>query len=144
MNEAEIPRLLAHFTVVPDPRAHNVCHKLEDILVIAICAVVSGADTFSEIEQYGQGKQAWLEKMLELPNGIPSHDTFRRVFMLLDAEAWQSVFFRWTQSLVLKKSEAPTEVRAVDGKWSRASGLHTVSVCRGQNFVIGRASTTLF
>lgn len=136
MNEREIPKLLAHFTVVPDPRAHNVCHKLEDILVIAICAVISGADTFSEIEQYGQGKQDWLEEMLELPNGIPSHDTFRRVFMLLDAEAWQGVFFRWTQSLALAEREVPTEVRAVDGKWSRASGLHTVSVWASEHQLV--------
>ena len=136
MNEQEIPKLLAHFTVVPDPRAHNVCHKLEDILVIAICAVISGADTFNEIEQYGQGKQAWLERMLALPNGIPSHDTFRRVFMLLDAEAWQGVFFRWTQSLDLAKQASPTEVRAVDGKWSRASGLHTVSVWASEHHVV--------
>ncbi len=134
MNEIEIPKLLAHFTVVPDPRAHNVCHKLEDILVIAICAVISGADTFSEIEQYGQGKQAQLEKILDLPNGIPSHDTFRRVFMLLDAEAWQGVFFRWTQSLALAEREVP--VRAVDGKWSRASGLHTVSVWASEHQIV--------
>ncbi len=136
MTEEEIPKLLTHFTVLPDPRAHNVCYKLADILVIAICAVICGADSFVEIEQYGQGKRAWLETFLELPNGIPSHDTFRRVFMLLDAEAWQGVFFEWTRNLSLEPSESPTEVRAVDGKWSRASGLHTVSVWAAEHHVV--------
>ena len=88
MVEEELPRLLAHFTAVADPQAENVSHKLADILVIAIC----GADSFLEIEQYAQGKRAWLKTFLELPNGVPSHYTFRRMFMLLDAQAWQGVF----------------------------------------------------
>ena len=116
MVEEELPRLLAHFTAVADPRAENVSHKLADILVIAICAVISGADSFVEIEQYAQGKRAWLERFLELENGIPSHDTFRRVFMLLDAEAWQGVFFNWTRKLTLAETASPTEVLAVDGR----------------------------
>ena len=136
MVEEELPKLLAHFTVVPDPRAHNVCHKLEDILIIAICAVISGADSFVEIEQYARGKRAWLERFLELENGIPSHDTFRRVFMLLDSEAWQGVFFNWTRKLALAETASPTEVRAVDGKWSRSSGLHTVSVWASEHSVV--------
>ena len=136
MNEYELPRLLAHFTVIPDPRAHNVCHKLEDILVIAICAVIGGANSFSEIEQYGEAKESWLKKTLELSNGIPSHDTFRRVFMLLEAEAWQGVFFDWTRALVLEPTTSPTEVLAVDGKFSRASGLHTVSVWASEHHVV--------
>ena len=70
MHEAEIPKLLVRFSAVPDPRAHNVCHKLGDILIIAICAVISGADTFSEMEQYGESKQVWLGQFLDLPNGI--------------------------------------------------------------------------
>ncbi len=132
----ELPELLAHFTVVPDPRAHNVQHKLTDILAIAICAVICGANTFTEIVQYGQGKQASLRKFLELKNGIPSHDTFRRVFMVLDASAWQGVFFSWTRSLVLEQTDSSTEVRAVDGKFSRASGLHTVSVWASEHHVV--------
>ena len=136
MVEEELPKLLAHFTAVADPRAENVRHKLADILVIAICAVISGADSFTEIEQYAQGKRAWLERFLELENGIPSHDTFRRVFMLLDAGAWQGVFFNWTRKLALAETAHPTEVRAVDGKWSRGSGLHTVSVWASEQHVV--------
>ena len=136
MDESELPTLLAHFTVVPDPRAHNVCHKLEDILVIAICAVISGADSFIEIEQYGRSKRAWLGTFLELKNGIPSHDTFRRVFMLLNAEAWQGVFFNWTRKLALPATTSLTEVLAVDGKFARASGLHTVSVWASEHEMV--------
>jgi predicted transposase YbfD/YdcC len=136
MIEEELPKLLGHFTVIPDPRAQNVSHELADILVIAICGVICGADSFTEVEQYAQGKRAWLETFLELPNGIPSHDTFRRVFMLLDAKAWQGVFFEWTRRLVLKETASPTEVVAVDGKWSRASGLHTVSAWAVEHHVV--------
>ena len=99
-------------------------------------SVISGADSFVEIEQYAQGKRAWLERFLELENGIPSHDTFRRVFMLLDAEAWQGVFFNWTRKLTLAETASPTEVLAVDGKWSRSSGLHTVSVWASEQQVV--------
>ncbi len=144
MVEEELPKLLAHFTVVPNPRAHNVCHKLEDILVIAICAVICGADSFTEVEQYAQGNRAWLKTFLELSNGVPSHDTFRRAFMLLDAQAWQGVFFNWTRKLALAETTSPTEVRAVGGKWSRSSGLHfpkdrakrTVSVWASEQHVV--------
>jgi len=71
MLEEEIPELLEQFTIIQDPRAANVSHKLSDILVIAICAVICGANTFTEIEQYGQGKEEWLTEFLELKNGIP-------------------------------------------------------------------------
>ena len=136
MDEHELPKLLAHFTVVPDPRAPNVCHKLEDILVIAICAVICGANSFTEIEQYGEAKASWLRKFLDLTNGVPSHDTFRRVFMLLDAEAWQGVFFNWTRKLALPTTNRPTEVLAIDGKFACASGLHTVSVWASEHEVV--------
>jgi len=136
MIEEELPNLLTHFAAVPDPRAHNVCHKPEEVLAIAICAVICGADSFTEIEQYGQAKRDGLAKFLELKNGIPGHDTFRRVFMLLDAKAWQGVFFEWTRGLVLERIVSPTEVLAVDGKWSRRSGLHTVSVWGSEHHVV--------
>lgn len=136
MVEKALPELLAHFARLGDPRAENASHKLADILAIAICAVISGADSFVEIEQYGRGKQAWLESFLELPNGVPSHDTFRRVFMLLDAEAWQGVFLDWTRKLVSQAPAVQAETLAVDGKWSRASGLHTVSVWASEQHVV--------
>ncbi len=83
----------AHFGNLRDPRIGNAKnHKLFDILVIAICAVICGADSWSDIELFGKNKQAWLRKFLELPNGIPSHDTFGRVFALIDPEEFRRRF----------------------------------------------------
>ncbi|SHJ70310.1 DDE_Tnp_1-associated, partial [Desulfatibacillum alkenivorans DSM 16219] len=68
-----------YFETVQDPRHHNALHKLIDIIVMAICAVVSGADTYEQIENFGKKRKRWLSKYLELPRGIPSHDTIGRV-----------------------------------------------------------------
>lgn len=84
---------------VEDPRWHNKRHKLLDILVIAICAVICGADSWEDIELFGQAKEEWLRGFLELPHGIPSHDTFRRVFAVLDTEQFQGCFMDWIQAV---------------------------------------------
>ena len=84
-----IEGLAACFAGLADPRATHRCdHRLIDILVIAVCAVVAEAETFEDIALYGRCKEAWLRGFLALPNGIPSHDTFRRVFTLIDPEAF--------------------------------------------------------
>ena len=128
-----IEGLAACFTGLEDPRETRRCdHQLVDILVIAVCAVIACAESWEDIELYGRSKQAWLETFLALPNGIPSHDTFRRVFMLLDPDAFEACFCRWAQSLAVG---AEREVVAVDGKAVRRSGsrrhdhgpLHLVS-----------------
>jgi len=83
-----------HFAQMPDPRVERTKrHKLIDIITIAICAVICGADTWVEMEIYGQAKHQWLKQFLELPNGIPSHDTFSRVFSRLDPEQFRALFF---------------------------------------------------
>ena len=77
--------LLASFATLPDPRcAGRTRHRLLHLLVIAVCAVVAGAETWVDMARYGQLKRAWLATLLELPHGIPSHDTFRRMFSLVD------------------------------------------------------------
>ena len=128
-----IEGLAACFTGLEDPRETRRCdHQLVDILVIAVCAVIACAESWEDIELYGRSKRAWLETFLALPNGIPSHDTFRRVFMLLDPAAFEACFSRWAQSLAVG---AEREVVAVDGKAVRRSGsrrhdhgpLHRVS-----------------
>ncbi len=94
-----IEGLASCFTGLEDPRETRRCdHQLVDILVIAACAVIACAESWEDIELYGRSKQAWLETFLALPNGIPSHDTFRRVFMLIDPDAFEACFSRWAQS----------------------------------------------
>src|ERR687894_2887993 len=95
-----IEGLTACFVGLADPRATRRCdHPLIDILVIAVRAVIACAESWEDIELYGRSKQAWLKTFPALPNGIPSHDTFRRVFMLLDPDAFEACFARWAQSL---------------------------------------------
>ena len=75
-----MPSLLDHFSDLPDPRVDRTkLHLLIDIVTIALCAVICGAETYEEMETFGESKHEWLATFLELPNGIPSHDTFRRV-----------------------------------------------------------------
>lgn len=89
-----------HFACVVDPRIHRTRkHNLFDILVIALCAMISGAEDFVHVEMFGKAKFEWLRERLELPNGIPSHDTFARVFSLLDPTALEKAFMSWIQSL---------------------------------------------
>ena len=82
-----------HFGEISDPRIDRTkLHKLLDILMIAICAVIAGADNWEDIAEFGQAKRDWFQKFLELPNGIPSHDTFNRVFARLDPQQFQEGF----------------------------------------------------
>jgi len=107
-----------YFSEVEDPRWHNRRHKLLDILVIAICAVVCGADSWEDIELFGKAKEEWLRGFLELPHGIPSHDTFRRVFAVLDTEQFQIGFLEWIQAV---EKLTQRQVVASDGKTLRRS-----------------------
>jgi predicted transposase YbfD/YdcC len=140
-----IEGIAACFAGLADPRATRRCdHRLIDILVIAACAVIACAESWEDIELYGRSKQAWLKTFLALPNGIPSHDTFRRVFMLIDPDAFEACFARWAQSLMGKVER---EVVAIDGKTVRRSGsrrhdhgpLHLVSAwASDQGLVLGQ------
>lgn len=118
--EKEKPQgtIAAHFAEMDDPRWYNITHQLLDILVIAICAAICGADGWADVELFGKTREEWLRGLLELPNGIPSDDTFRRVFAALDAEQFQSCFMSWIQAV-----EGITEgqVIAADGKALRRS-----------------------
>ena len=108
-----------HFSDLKDPRVDRTkLHKLIDIITITICAVTSGADTWEDIELYGSTKYRWLKKFLELPNGIPSHDTFARVFARLEPEQLQQCFLKWIQSI---SQITFGEIVAIDGKTLRHS-----------------------
>lgn len=108
-----------HFAGLKDPRIDRTkLHSLHDILVIAICAVICGADSWDDIELFGQSKEAWFRTILELPNGIPSHDTFNRVFASLDAEQFRDCFTSWVGTI---SESTQGQVIAIDGKASRRS-----------------------
>lgn len=109
-----------HFACLADPRVERTrLHKLSDILFITMAAVLSGCDEWNEIELYGETKEEWLRKYLELPNGIPSHDTINRVFSLLDPEALRECFLGWVQEVA---SLTKGEVVSIDGKRLCSSG----------------------
>ncbi|ACK73737.1 transposase ISAs1 family protein (plasmid) [Gloeothece citriformis PCC 7424] len=108
-----------YFGELEDPRIERTKkHKLIDIITITICAVICGADSWIDIEVFGKCKYKWLKKFLELPNGIPSHDTFGRVFSLLNPEHLQQIFLKWIQSI---SSFTQGEIVAIDGKTLRHS-----------------------
>src|SRR5919199_1964333 len=113
--------LIAQLETIEDPRCERkVEHRLLDILVIAVCAVLGEAESFEDIALYGRCKRPWLEGFLELPNGIPSHDTFRRVFMLIDPEAFERSFLGWVRAVFRPDEDAPRQL-AIDGKTVRRS-----------------------
>lgn len=134
--------LRAHFGALPDPRvARARRHDLLDILSIALCAVLCGADSWVDVEAFGKAKIAWLRTFLALPHGIPSHDTFGRVFAALDPTAFETAFLNWVRELVVATDG---EVIAIDGKTlrrshDRANGggpLHLVSAWASANGVV--------
>lgn len=119
MDKKPTAKIEKHFGNISDPRIGNAKrHKLLDILVIAICAVICGADGWSDIELFGKNKRGWLEKFLELPHGIPSHDTFGRVFALINPEEFRRSFMEWVQAI---NELTQGQVVAVDGKQLRGS-----------------------
>lgn len=106
--------IIEAFEDLPDPRLDRTKrHKLMDILVITLCGAICGVDNWVEMQRFGLAKQKWFRTFLELPNGIPSHDTLSRVFSLLDAEAFQACFIRWASGL---RELGNKEVIAIDGK----------------------------
>lgn len=138
----------SHFAKIEEPRMQRTqLHKLGDILFIAICATLSGANAFTAMEEFGRSKIEWLKKFLELPNGIPSHDTFRNVFIAIKPAAFTECFMSWVKVLNIP---IKNKIVAIDGKTSRASGsktkgkkaLHTVSAWATEaNLVLGQVVT---
>lgn len=139
--------MISFFDSLTDPRLERTkLHSLKDIIGITICAVLSGCDDWEEIEMYGRGKQEWLKQFLELANGIPSHDTFNRVFSLLSAEELRDCFVDWVQSIA---SITEGRVVSIDGKRMCNSGtggkkgfIHLVSAwCNANSMVMGQVKT---
>lgn len=108
-----------HFSKVEDPRIDRTKeHKLLDIIAIAICAVICGAEGWTDIENFGNSKLPWLKTFLELPNGIPSHDTFGRVFARIDAQQFQVAFYEWVWAV---NDIVQGQIINIDGKQLRGS-----------------------
>ena len=119
MKNEVLPAIENHFGDLTDPRIDRTkLHKLLDIVVIAICAVIAGADNWEDVEEFGKARLAWFRTFLELPNGIPSHDTFTRVFARLDPEQFQACFLRWMKAVA---EVIGGQVIAIDGKVLRRS-----------------------
>jgi predicted transposase YbfD/YdcC len=116
-----------HFAELPDPRIDRTKkHSLGDILAITLCAVICGADSWEEIERFGRAKQDWLKRFLTLPNGIPSHDTFGRVFARLDPQAFGACVAGWMAGVC---EAAGLRHVAIDGKACRSAPRKTFSGC---------------
>ena len=119
MTVNETGSIKKHFSKVPDPRLNRTKkHELIDIILIAICAVICGADSWVEVEIFGKSKIEWLKTFLELPNGIPSHDTFGRVFAKINPESFQASFKEWVETII---ELTGGQVIALDGKQLRCS-----------------------
>jgi predicted transposase YbfD/YdcC len=147
--DVEAPRgLLRAFAKLKDPRMNRTKrHSLSDILAIAICAVICGADGWAQVAKFGRCKQEWFTTFLDLPNGIPSHDTFGRVFAALDPVAFEECFMKWVATLA---TASQGRLIAIDGKTIRRSldtasdkaAIHMVNAwCQANHMVLGQVAT---
>jgi predicted transposase YbfD/YdcC len=146
---------LRHFQDLPDPRAHNVVHRLHDMIVLAVCAVICGADGWAQVELFAHSKLAWFKTFLDLPGGIPSHDTFGRLFARLDPDAFERAFGAWAAALAGSSSSSSLSgggggprLIAIDGKairrsfehaWDKSGMAHLVSA-----FVVANDDRVVF
>lgn len=149
MSEPATAGIIEHFESLPDPRIHikKNEHKLIDIIVIAVCAAICGADNWTEIAEYGDAKKDWFASFLELPNGIPSHDTFNRIFSLIHPEEFQCHFAGWIRAVVkvtkgqVVAIDAKTLRRSYDKK-SKKAAIHMVSAwASASRLVLGQVKT---
>ena len=148
MNKGQGVPVMDYFRNLEDPRIdRSKRHQLLDIVAIAICAVICGADSWVYVEMFGRSKEEWFRTFLDLPNGIPSHDTFGDVFSRLDPEQFQRCFVEWTQAVA---DLLPGEVVAIDGKTVRRShdkragrqAIHLVSAWASANtLTLGQVKT---
>lgn len=141
MEQNPATTIVEHFSELEDPRRYNRRHLLHEIVIIAICAAICGADDWVAVEDFGRAKRSWFEKFLELPHGIPSHDTFGDVFSVLDPEQFRRCFIQWVQAV---NEITGGQVVPIDGKKLRRShdktlgknAIHMVSAWAAENHVV--------
>jgi predicted transposase YbfD/YdcC len=137
--------LTYHLSLLPDPRKmKGQRHLLGDVLIIAVLATLCGVDDWNDMEVFGLHEEEWLRTFLALPNGIPSHDTFNRIFRMIDIKAFNERFFIWVRGI---RRKIPGDIVALDGKTMRSSGdkgqppLHMVSAWSVANrLVLGQTA----
>jgi predicted transposase YbfD/YdcC len=134
--------MLRYFLGLPDPRAVNVIHKLHDIVVLAVCGVICGAGGWAEVEMFAKSKLAWFGTFLDLPAGVPSHDTFGRVFAALCPDAFERCFVAWVAGVA---GTSGGRLIAIDGKsirrsfehaWDKSGMTHLVSAFVSANHMV--------
>lgn len=140
--------IASFFSELPDPRRdRNQRHKFEDLLTIALCATIAGAEHWTEVEEFGKEREEWFAEFLELPSGIPSHDTFNNLFRHLDPVAFEACFIEWTKYIA---DLTNGEVVAIDGKTIKGSAdspcdgspIHMVSAYAAHNrLILGQVKT---
>jgi hypothetical protein len=119
MKHCSTASIAGHFAPIPDPHMdRRKRHKLGDLFFITLCAVICGADDWASIGQFGKAKEKWFTAVLDLKHGIPSHDTFGRVFALIDTQRFSECFSRWVADLT---DLSGGEIIAIDGKCLRRS-----------------------
>jgi len=142
MSKKPLEAIEEHFSKVTDPRKDRTKdHKLIDIIAIAICAIICGAEGWTDIEIFGNSKVVWLKTFLELPNGIPSHDTFGRVFGMVDAQQFQVAFWEWVWAV---NDIVQGQIVNIDGKCLRGSddqklgkrAIYMVSAWAAENEIV--------
>lgn len=144
---SDTPSLITILSRLPDPRIErSKDHELTDLLAIAVCTLLAGGESFYDMEDFGRARKDWLQTFLRLPNGIPSHDTFNRLFQALDPAAFADTFAQWTQTL---RQRLAREVVALDGKAARRataagqSPRHLVSAWATENgLTLGQLQVT--
>jgi len=133
--------LLDHFSGIVDPRVEkNKLHSLESIVFITVCAVFSGCDDWEDIEDYGNVKASWLQQYVDLPNGIPSHDTFNRLFARLNPKQLQTCFISWVKSIVTHSKHSLINIDGKRlcnaGEAGKKSFIHLVNAWSSDNEMI--------
>jgi predicted transposase YbfD/YdcC len=141
MAETPAGSIIEHFSDLDDPRRENKRHLLLDIIVIAVCGVICGADDWGAVAEFGKAKRDWLQGFLELPHGIPCDETFRRVFARLDAEQFQDRFISWVRAAfeVTKGQVIPIDGKRLRRSHDRAAGkeaIHMVSAWASENHLV--------
>ena len=135
----------SHFRNLDDPRKYNVRHNLIDIITIAICALICGAQNWVDVEQYGLSKYDWLKQFLQLPGKIPSHDTFGRVFSMLDPKNFTEAFISWSKSMQTLIGQIAIDVKTLRASHDYAmekGAIHMVSAWAvGNGIVLGQIKT---